>query len=148
MAEIHNLAVVCRVCGGRLRSAKKRSTTYNCTEHHQLLQATFSIDVSSDSKEIHPQKFCNSCYAATCRHQTAASKGVPYRHSIRVFTWEKHQEEGCTVSSNQTLYAESFTKLDFVRSANILRQSPEEEGKTGRVASVGADPPLPVILQQ
>ena len=92
MAKNHDLGMLCRICGGRLQRAKGRSTVYNCVNHKQELVATFQIYVTSDTDEIHSQQFCNSCYAATHRHQTAESKGLPYRHAISVFEWEEHKE--------------------------------------------------------
>ena len=70
---------------------------HKCTLHMAMLKSTFEVDVASDQPEVHPPFFCNSCYAAVKRHSTAASKGIPYCHSIEVFTWEKHQEEECAV---------------------------------------------------
>ena len=70
---------------------------HECTLNMAELESTFEVDVASDEPEVHPQFFCNRCYAAGRRHSTAASKGRPYSHSIEVFTWEKHQEEECAV---------------------------------------------------
>ena len=54
MAKNHDLGMLYRICGGRLQRAKGRSTVYNCVNHKQELVATFQIDVTSDTDEIHP----------------------------------------------------------------------------------------------
>ena len=76
---------------------------HECALHMAELESTFEVDVASDEPEVHPQFICNRCYAAVRRHSTAASKGLPYSHSIEVFTWEKHQEEEYAVSAIYTL---------------------------------------------
>ena len=100
MAEGHALNKHCRVCGGRLNRAKaKKQAVYACLEHKKDLLETFSIDVVLDTPDIHPQKFCNSCYSACMRQSTSASKGFPYQHAIDVFRWEPHQDHECMVCS-------------------------------------------------
>ncbi len=105
MSSYHNLDKHCRVCGGRLQKAKGRAPVHQCNMHQDHLQAAFSIDVRLDDPAIHPQLFCNSCFAALGRRQAAASKGVPYKHAIEIFKWEGHKEEHCTVSTmNNSTY--------------------------------------------
>ena len=100
MAEGHALDMHCRVCGGRLNRAKaKKQVVYACLEHKKDLLETFGIDVVLDTPDIHPRKFCNSCYSACKRRSTAASKGFPYQHTTEVFHWTQHQENECRVCS-------------------------------------------------
>ena len=115
MAQHHNLEKYCRVCGGRLQRAKSKAATYKCTEHTEELRALFQVDVLSDDPDVHPQLFCNGCYAAVRRHSTAVSKGIPYHHSIEVFTWEKPTDEECAVRTIQFRYIHfiNLNKLYF-----------------------------------
>ncbi len=43
-------------CGKRLSKAKGKCTVYNCSDYHDQLQACFGVDVSHDSKSVHPPK--------------------------------------------------------------------------------------------
>ena len=99
MAAVHSLDKHCRVCGGRLQRAKGKNTqtARACVEHQLALLHTFKVDVTFDDAEIHPSHFCNGCYAATRRQAAAASKGNLYHHSIAVFPWSRHLEQGCEV---------------------------------------------------
>ena len=72
---------------------------YTCLDHKEDLLATFGGDVCVDTPDVHPQNFCNSCYSACKRRSRAASKSVPYHHSIDIFCWEEHKESACMVSS-------------------------------------------------
>ena len=84
MADVHRFDILCRVCGGRLQRAKKRAPVHKCTNHTEGLEATFGISVGTDDPDVHPEFFCNRCFAAIKRQSTAASKGIPYHHSIDV----------------------------------------------------------------
>ena len=117
MAQHHSLEKYCRVCGGWLQRAKSKAATYKCTEHTEELRALFQVDVSSDEPDVHPQSFCNGCYAAVRRHSTAVWKGTPYRHSIEVFTWEKHTDEECAVRIIQ------FRSVHFMKLQNSVFRS-------------------------
>lgn len=97
MAQFHQLDKHCRVCGGRLQKPKGRAPMHECTLHMAELESTSEVDVATDGNDVHPQFFCNCGYAAVKRHSTAASKGIPYSHSIEVSTWEKHHEKECAV---------------------------------------------------
>jgi len=61
------------------------------------LRSTFQVIVTTDEPDVHPQLFCNGCYAAMQRHSTAVSNGRPDHHSVEVFTLEVHTEEECVV---------------------------------------------------
>ncbi len=97
----HELNKHCRVCGGRLQKAKRRAAVHTCILHTEALKATFELDVTTDDADVHPQAFCNGCYAAIQRNSTAMMKGLPYHHSIQVFPWHKHTEE-CSVRTTIT----------------------------------------------
>ena len=81
-----------------MQRAKSKSATHKCKEHDEEVKALFHLDVTSDEPDVHPKLFCNSCYAVLQRHSTAVSKGILYRHSIEVFSCEKHRDEECAVS--------------------------------------------------
>ena len=93
MAEVYALDKHCRVCGGRLKKAKGgvHQVTHICSDNKEVLLVTFGLDVSLDTPDIHPLRFCNSCYAACLRQATAALKGAPFHHSIDVFSWTQHE---------------------------------------------------------
>ena len=88
MAEMHQLDILCRVCGGRLQRAKKRAPIHKCTNNLEGLQGTFGISVGSDDPDIHPGSFCNQCFAALKR-QTTAGCAVP-SFSRCIFLDETH----------------------------------------------------------
>ena len=102
---MHRFNTLCRVCGGGLQKAKKRAPTHKCTNYTKELEATFGIGVGTDDPDIHPEFFCNKCYAAMKRQSTAATKGVPYHHSVAVFSWMKHTEGACTVCMKCIVYS-------------------------------------------
>ena len=110
MAEAHKLKMLCRVCGGRLQKAKGRAPVHKCTTYSEDLKAAFSLSIDGDDPDIHPQVFCNRCFAAMKRHSAAASKGLPYHHSIVVFSWENHTEGECTVRKVKRGEAEGLIK--------------------------------------
>ena len=58
MADIHALDKHCRVCGGTLKRGK-----HPCSEQQEALLATFGLDISTDSPDVHPQRFFHRCYA-------------------------------------------------------------------------------------
>ena len=127
MADIHNLAKFCRVCGGRLEKAKSRAPAHDCIKHQERLMATFSLDVAMDNPAIHPQHFCNSCYAAPTWREVAAVKGVPFKHAIEIY--KSIQRMGALLvelSNNLHAYCSIYwyTPSRFV---NILRLLLEEE---------------------
>ena len=94
--EYHQKQLVkhCRVCGkavkGYAHSVKK--------EHRNSL-AVVGIDTSKDSKEEHPNTFCNSCYLTVRQVQAADLSGNVRKMALCPFQWVPHQE-GCTVCSH------------------------------------------------
>ena len=93
------LAKHCRVCGRRLSKAKGKCTVYSCTDYQDQLLACFGMDVSHDSKNVHPPKFCNPCYTITKRRAKAIQDEVPYTSSMVPFLWTEHTHS-CQVISN------------------------------------------------
>ena len=89
------------MCGNKLRalsfSAKKKFFQYPCVEYKASLHKVFVIDVESDCPLIHPSNFCSSCHLVLMKKNVSGQKGIPYIHSVGVFQWTEHQEEGCTV---------------------------------------------------
>ena len=79
------------------------------------LRSTFQVDVTTAEPDVHPQLFCNGCYAAVKRHSTAVSKGRPYHYSVEVFTWEGHTEE-CVV---RTIHTQE-TYISYRHNNNII----------------------------
>jgi hypothetical protein len=90
----------CRVCGNRLRTTKGKGRAFNCSAHMPQLLQTFSVDVISDNKEIHPPQFCFSCFGIIRRKAAATKKGVPYTTPAlhNTYTWTTHREGDCRVS--------------------------------------------------
>ena len=86
-------------CVGRVAKAKGKCTVYTCSEYHDQLITCFGIDVSQDSKSVHPPNFCNPCYQITKRSAKAVEDGVPYTFSTTPFLWIEHTHN-CQVSPN------------------------------------------------
>ncbi len=55
-------------------------------------------DTSSDAPDIHPTRYCNTCYSTLLRMRMARQDGKVYRTSMAVdpHVWSAHQEVGCT----------------------------------------------------
>ena len=97
MSMSHDLKSVCRVCGKRLgKDRQKRVTAYTCSSYKLQLQEVFEITVDSDQSGIHPASFCQLCYSVMKRQQASTQRKIPFRHSVEVFQWERHQN-GCRV---------------------------------------------------
>ena len=96
--EYHQKQLVkhCRVCEkvvkGYAHSVKK--------EHKNLL-AVAGINASQDSKEVHPNMFCNSRYLTLRQMQAAELSGNVRQTTLCPFQWVPHQV-GCTVCSHFT----------------------------------------------
>ena len=85
----------CRVCGGRVTKSK---VSYDChTESNQLKLQAIGISVSKDKKDVHPQRFCHSCYnVCTCAIKASAD-GKDYTHNVQKFKWVEHTDTDCLV---------------------------------------------------
>jgi hypothetical protein len=122
----------CRVCGGRLSSHK---VSYDChtTENQPRLQS-LGVSVEDDCKDIHPRRFCHSCYCTSTRIIRANTSGKHYTSKLVRFHWEEHSEE-CSVCQhfgggsskarkpkNKSTGRPSHLMLDFISS--ITAKSP------------------------
>ena len=83
------LQLLCRVCGEKVKPAKKRRNVYNCINHSTDLRTTFGIDVLQDKPTIHPTHFCHSCKVAI---YNAKTKGITLQ---KVFSWKQHNGAAC-----------------------------------------------------
>ena len=54
------------------------------------------LEPMQDDPEIHPPKFCQSCYCSMKRCSNAAKDGVSIRSSTIVYEWKKHGQH-CSV---------------------------------------------------
>ena len=113
--HLDQLEKCCRVCGNRLRTTKGKGRAFDCSAHASQLLETFSLDVSDDSKEIHPLQFCFSCYGTIRRKVAAVKKGLPYTSPAlhNTFTWTTHSIN-CSVSKAQTKYSTHLVIHRFV----------------------------------
>lgn len=94
-----SLLSLCRICTKKLGrvsydckapAAKKRRD--DNISNAQLITQLFHHDVHTDHPDIHPPKFCNSCYLIMRKMRTTA--GV-YRTSLKLYTWSEHLTENC-----------------------------------------------------
>ncbi len=77
MDEFHRLQVEqhCRVCAGRLTRV-----TYQCSKHKENLGKHLRLNVVCDQEGVHPQVFCNTCWAKLRKLDKAVSSGSdPYQ---------------------------------------------------------------------
>ena len=51
--HIKELANLCRVCGGPVKQNRL------CKDHEVALKSVFSIDISTDKPNVHPQSFAS-----------------------------------------------------------------------------------------
>lgn len=59
------------------------------------MEECFHESTSSDSPDIHPSRFCNRCYLIIRKTRGSYAKGTVYNTSLKLHTWEKHQEDTC-----------------------------------------------------
>ena len=101
--HLNELPKHCRICGERLQTSKGKykATVYRAEAFCDHLQTAFGVDVNCDSPTVHPQSFCKVCKVAMGRVIDAKTKGIPYKCSVKVYHWEKHEEEDCKVKPSQ-----------------------------------------------
>ena len=94
--ELHNH---CRVCA---RPLHKERVTHACTyksdskNYPDILQKWFNIKVDDDNPNVHPQRFCNTCYTAMQNYGKATKPTYP---SLIPFNWSAHTDDSpCRVS--------------------------------------------------
>ena len=98
-----NLQELCRVCTKRLGRV-----SYDCRptpaigkgkdkyiSYAQLLTDLLHLEVESDDPNIHPPKFCNSCYLAMQRMRKSLDEGKVYRTSLVGHVWSVHSNDVC-----------------------------------------------------
>ena len=110
--HIQAIQNLCRVCGGPVKQNRP------CKDHQEALQAVFSIDITNDSENIHPKRFCKRCYAVQSRYSLAATDGRVYLHSVVPVEWCVHTAVDCKV-------------CDSVHS-KLMRGGRPSKGKKGR----------------
>lgn len=96
-----HLRSLCRVCAGKLGRV-----SYSCTDcateqgsstsHSKLLRLCLGCNIELDDPQIHPPRFCNSCYLSMKRVRESKENGTVNRTSLKLFEWSMHQVEGCT----------------------------------------------------
>ena len=79
--HIKELANLCRVCGGPVKQNRL------CKDHEVALKSVFSIDISTDKPNVHPQKFCKRCYAVVSRSSKAEAEGRVYLLAVEPAEW-------------------------------------------------------------
>ena len=57
MSNEHDLKCLCRICGKRLRTGKKKTVVCECHDHKGLKKA-FDVDIDLDIPEIQRKSFC------------------------------------------------------------------------------------------
>jgi len=89
------LQVHCRVCTGKLGRV-----SYACEKHANMLLECIDLNVSNDSPDVHPTKFCNNCYAVIKKISKALLDGTTARSSLQPFSFEQHTEGSCRVCTH------------------------------------------------
>ena len=84
------LAKLCRVCG---KTNSKDRVTYKCEDKTNLL-LNVNIDVKKDDHNIHPPRFCHTCYCALMRAEKSGTQ-----ISLRVTFWNEHGDTHCKTCS-------------------------------------------------
>ena len=87
----NQLAKHCRVCGKAVKGY-----AHSVNKDHRNLLAVAGIDTNQDSKEVHPNSFCNGCYLTLQQMQAAALSGNVRETALRLFQWVPHQD-GCPI---------------------------------------------------
>ena len=105
MSNIHRLEKYCRVCGGLLQRGKRKETSYMLAKSMEITcwTALISVNIAADDVNVYPQHYYNRCYSVVRRYLHAHARGLPYTHSVQVFTWTEHTEDNCSVSSAKFL---------------------------------------------
>ena len=91
------LQKACRVCGKRLNRAKGRERSHLVQEHSSDLAQVYQIDTSGDTEDTHPTLFCHKCQVFMRSWRKSAERRAPAVG--RIYTWQKHTENDCVVSS-------------------------------------------------
>ena len=104
--EFHaeQLALVCRVCGKRLKKARDKGQSYLCAKFSEELTRVFRIDTKNDTPQIHPSRFCLPCRQIISRSISAKKTGDTYitKSHQNVFEWHEHRVDDCSVRHTHT----------------------------------------------
>ncbi len=76
----------CRVCG---IATHRHKSTQSCEKYARELMTAFGLDVSLDSRTIHPTTFCTPCYAVMGRLR----KPRNVRSALVLYDWSKHRDD-------------------------------------------------------
>lgn len=79
--------------GGRLDKFK---VSYDCASHQSKLLA-LGVPIDSDEKDVHPLRFCHSCYNICTRAVKATTLGKDYTPKLAKFQWTQHTDDNCSV---------------------------------------------------
>ena len=106
--HVQCLSKICRVCGSCLQCHYK---VYSCKDHQAALEATFGIDVITESCDVHvtstlvvsPPHFSKCCYTILKQSESAMKKSHihvhVYDHGVSVCCQRQvHDDDSCEVS--------------------------------------------------
>ncbi len=95
------LLKLCRLCGGNINRFRVQ---HSCQIRKDELYKAFQLHVEDDSADIHPPKFCDSCYAIMIRKIKAIETNILYMHSLAIISWSEHSDVNCmTCEKHQTV---------------------------------------------
>ena len=89
----------CRVCGRRLKTARRNGRSFDCLKFQREIEQTLSIDISSDDLATHTLQFCFSCHGVICRKALALKKKVPFSSPAlhNYFHWSGHSDDSYNI---------------------------------------------------
>ena len=89
------LESLCRICTKRLgRVSYSLETPAEKKNNKILIQECFDCPIPTNP-DIHPSRYCNSCYCTMKRMWMAKKNGRVYRTSLTLSCWEEHQDSDC-----------------------------------------------------
>ena len=114
----HALALLklCRLCGGNI---SKYRVSYRCTDYIDEIKKGFGIDVLKDMDEVHPESFCDCCYASLQRKMKAVEECRVMLTYLKPVKWGEHVNEDC----------ETCKRCDSVRKGGRPKKGRKNRGK-------------------
>ena len=99
--HVQELQLVCRRSGIRFSQLGSGSPVRISELSREAILAYFSIDISQDSKEVHPPSLCHRCAKVIRRYEAARQDLRFFEHSgggcsDRCIEWLPHKRTGCT----------------------------------------------------
>ena len=92
----HQLGRHCRICSKLIIQPRgKKTTTYQCITKKNDLATVFRVDIRKDSRNIHPDKICNTCNTKIIQLKREACTNS----ALAVFEWKPHADP-CEVCSH------------------------------------------------